>query len=511
MEDPAAVSQGRVLYDWPDAACNPTLQFIGSSQLGAAAYDVAIIGAGVVGCALAYTLSRYQLRVVLVDREFDVGAGTSKANSAIIHTGFDATPGSLEAQLVAKASTLWPELAWKLKVPFEARGAVLLALDEEQAAQLGKIHTKALLNGVTDVRRLSAADVLKIEPNAPQTVRGGLLVPRESIIDPFGAPIAFAEVAIANGVDIILGLDITSIEQPGGAVKTLLSRSGRRVRARTVVNVAGLGGRALADSYQGAPFDINPRRGQFLIFDKCANTLVSSILLPVPTAQTKGMLVIPTIFGNLLAGPTAEDLPPGSAEATHTTDAGLDSVRAAALRLLPKLAGQPVIASYAGARCNCTQGSYLIHYNDPHAGILTVTGIRSTGLSASPALATYLAEGLSEYCGLALDEKDDATESRDGNLWPGWWRHPFEDPDRLAERPAYGRILCSCESISHGELEDALDAPLPPHTLDALKRRTRALAGRCQGCQCQMKVAEMLAAHHAIALDRVTKNGPVAQ
>ncbi len=508
MANHGGSGQRKVLYEWAGEGCESGLKILDSTQLGSPPYDIAIVGAGVVGCALAYRLSQFQLRVLLVDKNYDIGEGSSKGNSAIVHTGFDATPGSLESKLVTQASRQWPSLAEKLKIPYTQCGAVLLAIDDQQGAQLPKIHQKALENGVNDVRLLSASEAKELESRAPEYIRGGLLVPRESIADPFTAVIAYAELALTNGVDILLGTSIGDVENPGESVKTLITSSGKRMQARILVNAAGLGSRALADRYAGKPFDINPRRGQFLVFDKFSRALIKRILLPVPTPQTKGVLVIPTIFGNLLAGPTAEDLPLDSPDATSTTREGLHAVLEGASRLLPCLKAQPVIGTYAGARCNCAQGSYLIRYNDPYPGILTVAGIRSTGLTSSPALADFLIEGLVYHCGLKLARQPEARESRQERCWPGWWRRRFEDAELLKRQPDYGRIVCSCENVSRQEIIDALDSPLKPRTLDAVKRRTRTQMGRCQGFECLVPIAEIISSHCGIPLHKVTKNGP---
>jgi glycerol-3-phosphate dehydrogenase len=500
--------QGKILYDWPNAGIEETLVLSAPDQLGTEPYDVTIVGAGVVGCAVAYILSQYQLRVLLVEKRYDVGEGTSKANSAIVHTGFDATPGSLESQLVTRASRKWPELAQKLKIPFEPLGAFLLAVNDEQEGQLEKIHAKALTNGVDDVRLVDAAEAKRLEPNASSDVRGGFLVPRESIADPFATSIAFAEVAIANGVDILLGAHIIGLENGQNTVKNLVTESGHRIKTCLLVNAAGLGGRDLADLYNGTPFDINPRRGQFLIFDKACRKIVQRILLPVPTKETKGVLIIPTIFGNLMAGPTAEDFPLGSPEATNTTAEGLQWMLSNASGLCPGLLKQPVIGTYAGERCNCKQGSYLIRYNDGYPGILTIAGIRSTGFTSSITLAEYVTEGLSEQCDLSLDRDPDATDSRADSCWPGWWRKPINDAELVGRNPDYADMVCFCEQISRGEIVEALDSMLKPRTFDAVKRRTRISMGRCQGFECRIRVAKSISEHCDIPLDRITQKGP---
>ena len=490
--------RGRVHYAWPGEE-----DFRPDSE----PYDVAVIGAGVVGCALAYKLSLHRLRAVVIERAFDVGEGTSKANSAIAHTGFDAAPGSLESRLLGIASREWPSLAEKLKVPFAAPGALLLALDAAEEGALGALHEKALANGVGDVERIGGSEARRLEPNAAPA-RAALLVPRESIVDPFAVSIAFAEIALGNGADFLFGAGAVAIENADAAVKTLLDGAGRRIATRFIVNAAGLGGRHVADLYGGAPFAINPRRGQFLVYDRNTRGFVDRILLPVPTPLTKGKLVAPTIFGNLLAGPTAEDLPLGAADQTWTTLDGLREVKLAAERFCPALGAHLPIAVYAGARCNCREGSYVIRVNDGHPGIVTITGIRSTGLSSSPALADHLLERMERECGLVLATDPSAVDARPESAWPGWWRRPWEDASRVAARPDYGRLVCACETVSRGEILDALDSPLAPRTLDAIKRRTRALTGRCQGFQCAIAIAEIVARRRGAPLGAVTKCGP---
>jgi len=499
-------TSGRLMYDWPDGYLDESVQF--SEQTDQDPYDVAIVGAGVVGCALAYKLSQYRLRVLLLDKNFDVGEATSKGNSAIVHTGFDAAQGTLESQLVTQASRQWPEMAQKLKIPYEECGALLLALDEEQHNQLEKIHAKAINNGVDDVRLLSADATRQLEANIPQGVLGGLLIPRESIADPFATSIAFAEVALANGVDILLGAEIVEIEDADKPSKKLVTARNDRIVTRIIVNVAGLGSRKLADLYGGGEFDINPRRGQFLIFDKYSRSAIKRILLPIPTAQTKGVLVIPTIFGNLIAGPTAEDFELDDKGVTDTSIDKLQSLLSGASRLFPALVDQPVIGAFSGVRCNCSQGSYLIRSNDGHQGVLTVTGIRSTGFTSSPSLADYLVGELHDKCELELENDPKAVDSRPESSWPGWWKRPFDNDGLIKDSPDYGRIICFCENISRGEIAQHLDSPLKPRTLDAIKRRTRAQMGRCQGFDCQITIAEIISEHCGIPLNKITKCGP---
>ncbi|MEN8251438.1 MAG: NAD(P)/FAD-dependent oxidoreductase [Bacteroidota bacterium] len=499
---------GKILYYWPNEGLDESLKFTNSSQLGDDPYDIAIVGAGIVGTALAYKLSKYKLKILLLDKNYDVGEGTSKGSSAIIHTGFDAPVDTLESKLVTQASAEWPELAKKLKIPFEECGALLLATDDEQQQQLEKVFDKAIRNGVNDLQMLSAEQARNLEPNITDKVLGGISIPRESIIDTFSAAIAFSEIALANGVDILLGTEVVGVETKEESIKQLVTESGQKIPAKIVVNVAGLGSEKLAKLYNGESFDTNPRRGQFLIFDKFSRAAIKHILLPIPTAQTKGVLVIPTIFGNLIAGPTAEDFTHEDSVLTDTTDDQLHSLLEGASNLYPELKQQAVISIFAGVRSNCSQGSYWIRLHDGEKGILTVAGIRSTGLTSSPALAQYLIDQLYESFDLNLEEKPHAVDSRTESEWPGWWKPQYENIEMVKNSPDFGRVICNCEQISKGDILQHLDSPLKPRTLDSIKRRTRTQTGRCQGFDCMVKVAETISGHCTIPLDMVTKRGP---
>ena len=501
-------AQGNVWYIWPGPGCQPDHVVSPDQFSSERPYDIVIIGAGVIGCAIAYELSQYRLRIIVIEAAYDVGEGTSKANSAIIHTGFDATPGSLESQLVTTASRQWPDLAKKLKVPFAQVSALMLALNNEQLAQLPKLKDKAFANGVDDVRLLSAKEAKLLEPNVSSNVLGGLLIPRESIADPFTTSIAYAEVAMVNGVDMLFGTKVLQVDRLGDKRKSVVAEKGIRIAARYVVNACGFGSRALVDTYGGEPMALNPRRGQFIVYDRDCSHLVERILLPIPTKKTKGMLVTPTIFGNLLAGPTAEDLPSDQVQATNTTIDGIAAVRKQSIELCPALERESVIATYAGLRCNCAQGSYWMRFNDGHPGIVTLSGIRSTGFTSSIATAQYVVQRMAIECHLQLERNVAATDSRCNSRWPGWWQRPFDDPHKIASSPDYGRIVCTCENISLGEIQDAIDQARGTATLDGLKRRTRVLTGRCQGFNCCIPVAEMISRHFGFPLNRVTKRGP---
>jgi len=502
--------RGKLFYNWPLGSCEESLRFENTEQLGTEPYDVVIVGAGVIGCGLAYKLSLYQLKVLLVDRLHDVGEGTSKANSALIHSGYDAEPGTLESELLYEAEIEWPDLASRLKIPIDPIGGIMMAVNREQENQLSSAEKNAHANRATNVHVLSAKEIRELEPNASKNVLGGLLVPGESVGDPFITSIAYAEVALTNGVDILLGTNISNVEidrTSAAPIHHIISSDNHRIATRRIVNAAGLGGRHFADRYGGSKFDINPRRGQFALLDKSARSLIQHILLPVPTAHTKGVLVSPTIFGNVIVGPTAEDLPLDDPAATHTTTEGISKVMEGGSKLVKGLNKQPIITTYSGARCACKQGSYVIRYNDGGKGIVTLTGVRSTGLTASVSLASHLINGLSKEVGLELSPDKAAVNARPKSAWPGWWNRPFEGESSSA-REDHGCMACYCESISIGEIVDSMNSPLRPRTMDSLKRRTRALMGRCQGFDCQVQIAEIISDRTGIEISKITKNGP---
>lgn len=438
-------------------------------------FDVAVVGGGVVGAATARLLARYELRVALVEAGPDVGAGTSKANTAILHTGFDATPGSDEARLVARGYELLRAYAPGAGISVEETGAVLVAWDDEQAANLPKLAEKAHANGYRDVEVLDAASVRELEPHLGDGVTGGMLVPGEHIVDPWSTPIAFATDAVTNGCSLTTGFRVMSVDIADD-VTTLTAADGRTLSTRYVVNAAGLHGDTLHRLAGFDGFTVRPRRGELIVFDKLARPLLSRTILPVPTAHTKGVLVAPTVFGNVMVGPTADDI--DDKGATGSTRAGLDGLLAKARWIVPALVGEEVTAVYAGLRAATEHGDYLL-LSDSGARYVCLGGIRSTGLTASMALAEE-ALSMLRSIGLDLAMRPDGT-TVDVRLTP---------LGELDERPYLrgARIVCHCERVTEEEIVSACTAPVPATDLDGVRRRSRALAGRCQGFFCSAEV-----------------------
>ncbi|MER8059056.1 MULTISPECIES: FAD-dependent oxidoreductase [unclassified Streptomyces] len=448
-------------------------------------YDVAIVGAGVVGCAIARRLARHpRLNVALIEARDDVGQGTSKANTAILHTGFDAVPGTLEARLVREGHARLTAYAAESGVPVEPVGALLVAWDEEQLAALPRLAAKAAANSYDSARALDRAELYAREPHLAPGALGALHIPGEGVICPWTTTLAYATQAVRAGVDLHLNTEVRRAAWDDGH---RLHTPRGVLRARHLVNAAGLGADTLDHRLGRDDFTVTPRRGQLLVFDKFARPLVRHILLPVPTALGKGVLVAPTVYGNVLLGPTAEDL--DDKRATGTTAEGIALLRERGRRILPALIEEEVTAVYAGLRAATGQEDYRIAAH-PERSYVTVGGIRSTGLTASLAIAEHVT-ALLAGTGLDLGPESDLEPVRMPHLGEAFPR-PHQRPELIAADPAYGTLVCHCERVSLGEIRDALAGPVPPRGPDGLRRRTRAGAGRCQGFYCGAELRELL-------------------
>ena len=447
--------------------------------------DVAIIGAGVVGTAITRELTRRGASAALVEASADVGAGTTKANTAIWHTGFDAKPGTLEARLVRRGYERLLEDGPELGIPLQRTGALLVAWDEAQRNEFDGIIDKAASNGYVRCRLVEPAELYEREPRLGAGALGAVEVPDEGLLCPFTMPIAFATQALAGGAQVLLGAPVTAVRTERGLHRLRTPRG--EVAARYVVNAAGLMSDRVNQMLGHDGFTITPRRGELLVFDKPAGGLIDHVLLPVPTARTKGMLVAPTVYGNVLVGPTAEDL--DDRQATETSAAGRDALLRWAAGVLPALLDEDVTAAYAGLRAATEHGDYQL-FADPALGYVCVGGIRSTGLSSSLGIAEHVVE-LLEDAGLAVAGARDLPEISLPYLGEDRPR-PCTVPSAIAADPAVGRVVCHCERVSEGELRDALDGPLPAVDMDGLRRRTRVGQGRCQGFHCGARVDQML-------------------
>jgi len=440
-------------------------------------YDIAIIGAGAVGSAIARELSRYELKIVHLEANSDVGMGTSKASTAIWHTGYDASPGSLESKLLKRSYPLMEKFMREAGSPFELVGGLLIAWNDEQLRTLPKLLEKAVQNGDTDCYAIDENDVYRREPHLGEGALGGMVVPREGILCTFTIPLACATQAVVNGVTLKLNFRVQSIKTEGDA--HIISSETESVLARWVINSAGLYSDEINNHFGYGNFKVTPRRGELIVYDKLARPLVNHVLLPVPTAITKGVLISPTVYGNILLGPTAEDLPDKTA--TNTSENGLQSLLEKGEKILPRLLDEEVTATYAGLRAATEHSDYQIALHAAQRYIC-VGGIRSTGISASLGIAEYVADLLKEG-GVELQQKPEFKTIKMPNIGEAFTR-PYQNAEMIAANCDYAKIVCHCERVTLGDLNDAVTSEIPATSLDALRRRTRAMQGRCQGFNC---------------------------
>lgn len=445
-------------------------------------YDFAVIGAGVVGSAIARELAGTSHTVALIDFRDDVCEGTSKANTAILHTGFDASPGTLESKLVKEGFDLTWDYCEKTNVGLKRSGAVLVAWDEEELSALPSLQEKAVQNGYDKTKIIGADEVYEMLPHLGDGVRGGLTVPDESIIDAWSLPLAFATDAVNRGAKLLLEHEVTGVTQTDQTM--ILHTSKGDVEARWIVNAAGLGGDILDQRAGHDRLKIHPRKGELFVFDKLSSELVDKIVLAVPSTKGKGVLVSPTAFGNVMLGPTADD---GEDKTdTSTTEEGFEFLLQKGAHIFPQLLGEEVTSSYAGLRAAHNLSDYLIEI-DPGKRYVIAGAVRSTGLTSAMAIGKYVMNLLKEE-GIDVTQRADLPEPPS---MPPLGEHqvrPFADRELIESDPAYGEIVCFCERVTRGEIRDAMNSTIPPTTINGLRRRTRAMNGRCQGFFCGAEV-----------------------
>lgn len=467
-------------------------------------YDIIIIGGGVSGTAIARELSRYQASICLVEKEEDVCSGTSKANSAIIHAGYDAEPGTLKAKLNVRGNEMMEKLSKDLDFPFRRNGSLVICRNEEDMPALQKLLQRGLENKIKGLRILKKEEALAMEPNITDNVFAALYAPTGGIVCPFGLNIALAENAYRNGVEFRFYTEVQDIKkiQDGFALYT----NQGMLEAKYVVNAAGVYADRIHNMVSEKKFHIVPRAGEYCLMDKGTGSHVSRTIFMLPGKYGKGILVTPTIHGNLLIGPTAVDME--DKEGTNTTREGLHQVMEKAADSVKNLPISQIITSFAGLRAHGTQGDFIIGEAEDAEGFIDCAGIESPGLTSCPAIGEMVAELIRDKMG--LEEKADFIATRNGILNPKELSRE-ERSALIKENPAYGNIICRCEMISEGEIIDAVTRPLGAKSIDGIKRRTRAGMGRCQSGFCLPGTMEILARESGMGMSDIGKSGQGSQ
>jgi len=465
-------------------------------------YDIAVIGAGVVGALVARELSRYDLRVALLERLHDVAQGTTKANSAIVHAGFDAKPGSWKAKLNVRGNEMMPVLCQALHVPFGRCGSLVVGFSEDEMPTLEGLLRRGEENGVPGLKLLGREELLAMEPNINPDAVGALHAPTGAIVCPYELCIAAAECAVREGVEFFRNFDVTAIEQAEDGF-VVRSQAGE-MKAKIVVNAAGVHADDIARLIGDESFSIHARRGEYLLLDSARAGVVWTTVFQCPSKMGKGVLVTPTVHGNVLLGPTAEDI--DDKLDLVTTDAGLWGIQEAVARSVPSFRVGDVITSFTGLRAHSDRDDFILEPSAVNPKFIHAAGVESPGLSAAPAIAEYIAQ-------LAIAALDDKPNEK-----PGWnpgrpkpvsmnTLNAQQRREKIRENPAYGRIICRCETVSEGEIVDAIRAPAGARDVDGVKRRTRAGMGRCQGGFCGPKVLEILSRELNLPPNEITKFG----
>lgn len=464
-------------------------------------YDVAVIGAGVVGSLITRELSKYDIKIALLERCNDCAMGSTKANSAIVHAGFDAKPGTLKAKLNVRGVELMKKVCKELNVPYKNNGALVVAFSEEEKASLDELLERGVTNGVPDLRIVERDELVAMEPNIGDTAVAALYAPTSSIVCPYELTIAGVENAVTNGAEFIRNCEVKGIKHENG--EFLLDTTAGEITAKYVINAAGVHSGKIAKLIGDNSIEIIVRHGDYYLLDKSQGTLASNTIFQCPSKMGKGVLVSPTVDGNLIVGPSATDIDCGDDVAT--TPEGLSGIYTAATKSIPAVSLRNAITSFSGNRAHPVTDDFIIGSSEMNKNFINAAGIESPGLSSAPAIAEMVDGIVNELAG-GLSEKADFDPTRPE---PVRFRHlSTEERAKLIEKnKAYGRIVCRCETITEGEILDAIHAPAGARDVDGVKRRTRAGMGRCQGGFCGSKVVEILARELNVPMNEITKFG----
>jgi len=459
-------------------------------------YDVTIIGAGICGASVAYFLSQKNIRLCVIDKETDVSMGTTKANSAIVHAGYDPEPGTLMARLNVRGSEMIERLAPKLSVPYKQIGSLVLAFDERDMQTVRRLYERGIKNNVKGLEILTAEETLSKEPNITKSIKGALYAPTAAIVSPWELCIALCEVAAKNGCEFFLENEVKAIDSGSDCFE--IKTNERKIRSRYVINATGVHADSICKMAGSCDFSMLPSKGQYFLLDKSQGDLVRHVLFQCPSEDSKGVLVSPTTAGNLIVGPNAERS--NTPEDTSTTRSGLDHVAQIASKTTDKLNYKENVRNFSGLRAVSTREDFIIEPSSFSKRFINVAGIKSPGLSAAPAIAEYVL-GLLEDAGLEADCKESFSQGRRHIVFA---ELSDEEKHKLIKvNPLFGNVICRCNTVTEGEIVQVLRSPLPPRTLDGVKRRAGTGMGRCQGGFCSPRVHEIISRETGIPFEQV--------
>ena len=460
-------------------------------------FDVVVIGAGIVGSLVARKLSSYQLSIAVLEKEPDVGNVTTMANSAIVHSGYDPVPGTLKAKLNVLGNKMFDKLCEELDVEMERIGSLTVALYDEQLSLLDKLAERSAQNGV-EVKILSAEETLKLEPHLNPSVKGSLLAPTAGIVNPFTLSVHAMENAVDNGVKLFLNEKVVKINKESDFY-SIVCQSGNVYQTKVVINAAGVYSDEIHKMVEDIDYSITPRKGEYFILDHYTDDLVKHTIFPLPSEKGKGILVTPSIGGTYLIGPSAETMP--SKDDVSTDKPTLDDVRRQALDMVPSIPFNQVIRTFAGSRPTPSTHDFVISFAKSDNHFINLSGIESPGLVSSPAIADYV---VNEYVSKVLILKPNENYNPNVKKRPNLAKMSIEEKQAFIKKnPEYGQIICNCEKVSLGEILFEMNTSVPPTTIKAVKKRTRAGFGKCQGGFCQPLVIKLISEKFNIPLDKV--------
>ncbi len=456
-------------------------------------YDVLVLGAGAVGAMIARNLSRYELKVAVLEKENDVGNVTSMANSAIVHSGYDPVPGTNKAKFNVLGNKMFDEIADDLDVHFSRCGSLTVALYDEQLKILDDLAKRSKENGV-EVKILSKEELLAMEPNINPEAKGALFAPTAGIIDPFNLVVHAMENAVDNGVELYLNEEVVDIKKDNQDIK-VITRSGKEYIAKIVINATGLASEKITNLVEETDWHITPRKGEYFVLDHYKRGLVNHTIFPLPSEKGKGILVTMTTSNNYLCGPSSESI--NELDDFSCDGPTLANVRASALEMVPSIPFNQAIRCFAGLRATCTRHDFVIEFAKTLPNFIILGGIESPGLVSSPAIGKYVVE---EMVGKLVELKEKSNYNPRVKRYIRPKELSLEERNELIKNnPTYAHILCSCEQVSEGEMLDALSRSVPPRSVKAMKKRVRAGFGKCQGGFCQPHVVNLLAKHYHLS------------